>query len=417
MVSRMLAVCVAIFLLTTLTACAGLESEQGATEDERRKLARANNRFAVTFYSQVAEDAEQKNLFFSPFSIASALAMTCEGARGETARQMADVLELDMQRDKLRRSFRSLNSELNPEKDEAAYQLTTANALWGQEGYEFRDAFVELTRRYYGAGLRRVDYRTGAGREEAREVINSWVSEETQGKIDTLIARGALSHLTRLVLTNAIYFKGLWAAPFDKKRTQQAPFTTASGEKVDADLMYQKGTFRYRETDEGVQLLEMPYKGEELSMLVLLPPEPGRLGDLEEKLSPDELSEWLKGSRERKVRVYLPRFEMRWKADLVPALKALGMPDAFSLPPADFSGMTGEKDLFISNVVHEAYVKVDEEGTEAAAATGVVVGVTSVQPQPPEFRADHPFMFCIRHRDSGAILFVGRVTDPTAGGA
>ena len=181
--------------------------------------------------------------------------------------------------------------------------------------------------------------------------------------------------------------------------------------------MYQKGTFHYGETGSGLQLLEIPYKGDELSMLVLLPPEPGRLAGLEDKLSADKLLEWLQGTREREVRVYVPRFEMRWKADLVPALKSLGMSDAFSVPPADFSGMTGGKDLAISSVIHKAYVKVDEEGTEAAAATGMAFSITAARPRPAVFRADHPFLFCIRHRDSGTILFLGRVADPTAGGS
>ena len=407
-----------VLAILGMTACAGMHSEDEETtqqpKEDRQTLAESNNQFALTLYSRLAEEAGDKNLFVSPFSISSALGMTYAGARGETAEQMKSVLELNLPDERLHPAFASLNKQLNTAAGEEAYQLNTANALWGQEDYDFLDEFVNLTQEYYGAGLRRVDYRTAAGREDARETINSWVSEETQGKIEELISRGVLTNLTRLVLTNAVYFKGLWASPFDQKRTEKAPFTLADGSTTEADMMYQKHRFGYLEMEGGTKLLEMPYKGDELSMVVLLPPEADGLDELEQDLSRERLTGWLGKAHPREVKVYLPRFEMTWKTDLVKTLKAMGMEDAFSLPPADFSGMTGEKDLFISNVVHKAYVKVDEEGTEAAAATGVVVGITSVQPDQPVFRADHPFLFCIRHRETGSILFMGRVMDPAS---
>jgi len=389
------------------------EEEDGPDKTSTEKLVRANNSFTVKFYRHLAGEAGDDNLFVSPFSVSSAISMTYAGARGETASQIESVLGFQMPPRKVHRAFSTLNDKVLAADENAPYQLNTANALWGQEGYEFLKRFIQVTREFYGAGLRRVDYRTASGRESARRTINKWISNKTQGKIEELIGRGVFGNLTRLVLTNAIYFKGSWKSPFDEEDTSEAPFTLPDGSRVETDMMYQESKFRYGKLQNGAKLLEMLYEGDDLSMVVLLPREADGLDKLEESLSRKTLANWLDSARSQKVKVYLPSFEMKWKSDLSGALKALGMEDAFSLPPADFSGMTGEKDLFISNVIHEAYVKVDEEGTEATAATGVVVGTTSVEPRPHIFRADHPFMFCIRHRKSGAILFAGRVMDPT----
>ncbi|MDP6439518.1 MAG: serpin family protein, partial [Candidatus Brocadiia bacterium] len=257
--------------------------------------------------------------------------------------------------------------------------------------------------------------------------INAWVEEETKEKIKDLIPKGVLNEMTRLVLTNAIYFKGDWASQFDKKLTADAPFTLADGKKVQVAMMHRKGDYRYldareprgillpahRYTEMGAfQALELPYVKDELSMLVLLPSTADGLPALEKSLTAERLDALLSAMREREVQVYLPRFKLTYKVGLSETLKSMGMTDAFSLPPADFSGMDGAKDLFISAVLHKAFVDVNEEGTEAAAATGIVVGITSVRLMPIVFRADHPFLFLIRDNKSGSILFMGRLVNP-----
>jgi hypothetical protein len=271
---------------------------------------------------------------------------------------------------------------------------------------------LTLTKENYGAGLREVDFVNAAEREQARKTINSWVEKETKEKIKDLIPQGVLDALTRLVLTNAIYFKGDWALEFDKKQTTDAPFKISADKEVTVPLMYQKGDFKYAQED-GLQIIELPYKGDELSMVVLLPAEVDGLAELEKSLTPKDLNRWSTLLRKREVYVYLPKFKMTTgPLELGGVLKAMGMKDAFSLPPADFSGMTGSRDLFISNVLHKAFVAVDEKGTEAAAATAVVVTLTAELAASPVFRADHPFVFVIKDNRSGSILFMGRLTNP-----
>ena len=356
--------------------------------------------------------------------------MTYAGARENTALQMHGVLNLPMQIDtggdpvvmggpnvpvpwpqqRIHPAYRSLLDALTPGED-AGYQLHVANALWGQESYAWLDEFLQVTQDNYGAGLREVDF---VGQtEQARQTINAWVEEQTNDKIRELLPPGILTPETALVLTNAIYFKGDWASQFDPDATADAPFHTSADETVDAPLMHQEDTFGYAE-DENVQILSLPYVGDELSMVVILPKQVDGLADAAGQLSPDALSGMITGLQEREVVVYLPKFTMTSEFGLGEVLQSMGMTDAFAFDNADFSGMNGGRDLFISAVIHKAFVDVNEEGTEAAAATGVVMGVTSVPPPPPVFRADHPFLFVIRHNETGAILFMGRVMDPTA---
>jgi serpin B len=297
---------------------------------------------------------------------------------------------------------------LNAPEDKG-YELRIANRLWGQRGYGFLSSYLETTRENYGAELAQVDFDSQA--EQVRREINAWVEEQTNDKIKDLIPSGALDSLTRLVLTNAVYFKGKWEHEFDKKATQDTPFTLSAGEKIDVPLMFQKKRFRYGETGE-LQLLEMPYKGDDLSMLVLLPKKVDGLAAMEEKLSAESLAQWSSEMRRQEVRTYIPRFKLTEEFQLNSMLSALGMPSAFAPTKADFSGMNGKRDLYITAALHKAFVDVNEEGTEAAAATGIVIGVTSVRPEPKVFRADHPFVFFIRHNPTGSILFMGRVTNP-----
>ncbi len=372
-------------------------------------VVQANNSFALEFYGQAAK--QTGSLFFSPYSISTALAMTYAGARGETARQMASVLHLGPARDELHQALSNLMGVLNaPGKP---YQLSVANALWAQIGYEFRPEYLAVTNRYYGAGLREVDYVPEDRREETRQTINKWVEAKTNDKIKELIKRGMLTEFTRLVLTNAIYFKGTWQVQFKPSATRTAPFFVSEQEKVDVPLMHQVARFRYGEPDDELQILEMPYSGGDLSMVVLLPT-PGRsLAELERRLSSAALQSWLNGLRERDVEVFLPRFKLEKEFVLNQALQDLGMVDAFDENAADFSGMTFGKDLYISSVVHKAFVEVNEEGTEAAAATAVIMNGKSIAlEEPPVFRADRPFVFLIRDARSGAVLFMGRLVDP-----
>ena len=394
--------------LMALVPVAGFMKDEPPVDPQKDQAAvvLGNNGFALELYAKLC--GREGNLFLSPFSISTALAMTYAGARGETEAQMAKVLHFALGQKRLHPAFEELITGLYAEKKKQGYQLVVANALWGQEGYGFLKEFLELTRTYYGAGLHELDFKGAT--EPARKTINTWVERKTKGKIKDLIKPGVLSALTRLVLTNAIYFKGDWASKFKEGETKESPFTLLSGKKVTVPMMNQTEEFKYME-DEKLQALELPYVGDKLSMVVFLPRKIDGLGDLEKSLTVESLSKWLRALRKRKVIVLLPKFKMTSEFGLADVLRSLGMTDAFSLPPADFSGMDGKKDLFISAVIHKAFVEVNEEGTEAAAATAVVMGLTAVMPeQPPVFRADHPFTFIIRETESNSILFMGRVS-------
>jgi serpin B len=313
---------------------------------------------------------------------------------------------------RLHKAYAKLLRQLEP-GEEAGYQLHIANALWAQKGYRFLDEFLTLNQESYGAGVRRVDFKGAT--EAARRTINAWVEKQTRDKIKELLKRGILTSLTRLVLTNAIYFKGDWASQFDKKHTRDMPFRLSQGQSVRVPMMYQAHKFGYMEAPD-FQMLEMPYKGDDLSMVVLLPRKVGGLEAMCGKLKADELGARLSriGRRRQKVRTWLPRFKLTSQFSLNQMLSSMGMVDAFTPGKADLSGMDGRKELYIQAVVHKAFVDVNEEGTEAAAATAVVVGLRSARPRILVFRADHPFLFLIRHNKTGTILFLGRVTNPKA---
>jgi len=372
---------------------------------DKEIVVKGNNAFALDLYAQLKK--EQGNLFFSPFSISTALGMTYAGARGNTERQMAEVLHFELGQEGLHPAFRELFMELNSRPGGRRYELSVANALWGQKGYRFLEEFRELVRKNYGGGLNQVDF--VKARETARRTINTWVEGETRGKITDLLKPGIINSWTRLVLTNAIYFKGYWASRFKEELTQEAPFTLVTGGKVNVPMMHLNGEFRYMETDD-LQALELPYLGGDLSMVVFLPKETDGIRNFEPSLTAGSLKKWLVRFREQEVLVALPKFKMTCDFRLDQALKSMGMTDAFE--EADFSGMTGRKELFIAAVVHKAFVEVNEEGTEAAAATAVVMEKGAVGQRPPVFRADHPFLFLIRDLRSNSILFLGRVMDP-----
>lgn len=369
----------------------------------------SNSEFAFDLYAKLKDDPKVKeaggNLFFSPYSISTALTMTYAGARGRTEKQMADVLHCSLPQDQLHPAFSQLEKQLNERDKKAGYELNVANSLWGLKDYHFLPEFLELNKKYYGAGFNVVDFIKQT--EKARKTINAWVGKKTKSKIKELIPKGILDKWTVLVLTNAIYFKGDWAIQFDKKDTRDAPFTVSPDNKVSVPLMYLKENFKYF-ANRKLQILELPYKGKHLSMIVFLSKKADGLAELEKSLALENMNKWLAELREQEVMVYLPKFKITWGVfELKDILISMGMRAAFV--GADFSGMTGTKDLFISNVLHKAFVEVNEEGTEAAAATAVVMKRVSVG---PVFRADRPFIFMIRDNRSESILFMGRVTNP-----
>jgi serpin B len=401
-------------MLAALAVIVGGVAPLTAKEAEVKKpdvaaVVKGDNQFAFDLYGQLRD--REGNLFFSPNSISTALAMTYAGARGDTAKEMAQALHFTLPPDELHPAFAALLKELNGEGQKRGYQLSVANALWGQKGEGFKDDFLKLTKDNYGAGLRQVDF--AGNSEAARQEINAWVEKQTQDKIKDLLKPGVLSPLTRLVLTNAIYFKGDWTSPFKKDLTRDEAFDDGGGAKAKVPMMHQTARFKYHDA-ETLQVLEMPYAGKELSMVVLLPKKVGGLADLEKSLTADKLAGWLGQARNEDVIVSLPKFKTTAELSLKPTLEALGMKKAFQMTGADFSGMNGKKDdLYITAVVHKAYVDVNEEGTEAAGATGVVIGVRAVPAQKPEFRADHPFVFLIRDTRTGSVLFLGRLVNPT----
>jgi serine protease inhibitor len=373
--------------------------------DELRAVAQSNNDFGFDLYKHLQE--REGNLFFSPASISTALAMTYAGAGGETKKQMGDVLHFDRPNSETISGFSTLTSILN--SDEPGYRLNMANRLWAQKGHRFEQPFLTITRERFKAELEPLDF---AESEEARRAINSWVEKQTSGKIQDLIGPGVLNSMTRLVLTNAIYFKGAWQEPFWKDATKDAPFRFAKDKQVYVPMMRITEDFGYAESDT-VDLLELPYGGNEISMVILLPKDVDGLSKLEAQLTPETVRSWTSKLRNRKVQVYFPKFKMTSEFTLSDTLRTMGMPLAFS-NQADFSGISADEALKISEVVHKAFVDVNEEGTEAAAATGVILAPTSaISPtKPPVFRADHPFVFLIRDNRTGAVLFLGRIVNP-----
>ncbi len=369
-----------------------------------------NLAFALDLYRELRSAGG--NLFFSPHSISTALAMTYAGARGETAAEMARVLHFTLPAEQLFPAFNALDLALQPGKPkekEQPLELQGANALWGQQGYNFRSEFLDLLAQNYGAGMRLVDFKTAP--EAARQAINQWVSEQTKARIKDLIAPGVIDTLTRLVLVNAIYFKGGWLYPFEPKATHEAPFTRLDGSQVNVPLMFWSTaeTVRYAQ-GAGYQMVELPYQGGNAVMTILLP-DAGQFATFEEKLTAAQLTTLLRSMSPHEVKVAMPRFKNESAFDLTQTLGKLGMSTALS-DAADFSGMTGQRDLYIGAVVHKAFVEVNESGTEAAAATAVIMKLTAAPIQPLEVRVDRPFIYLIRDTQTGAMLFMGRVLDP-----
>jgi serpin B len=414
-----------LFLLVGVTACAQpvagnvLQSEKpritspDVTQADSESLIGDNSTFAFDLYQRLR--AKEGNLFYSPYSISLALAMTYAGARGETEQQMADTLHFTLPQDRLHPAFNSLDIELASRgegakgKDEEGFRLNIVNAIWGQKSYKFLSEFLDVLAENYGAGLRILDFASAP--EESRVTINNWVSDQTEGRIEDLIPQGLINSLTRLVLTNAIYFNAAWQNPFNEDATYDGTFYLLNGDEITVPMMRQTEWFGYSEGD-GYQAVELPYDGGELSMVILLPAG-GYFESFEDLLDAQGLDEIVGRLEYREVALTMPRFEFESGFMLGETLAAMGMPIAFS-GDADFSGMTGKRDLFIGGVIHKAFVSVDEAGTEAAAATAVIMP-TAMPPgeEPVEVTIDRPFVFLIRDIQTGAILFVGRVVNPS----
>jgi serpin B len=375
-------------------------------------VAAGNNEFAFDLYGRLRRG--EGNLFFSPYSIATALAMTSTGAKGDTDREIARVLHVPDDPEARHAGFKALIASINGEglSEPRPDTLVSANALWLQQGEPFLSAFVEAAKSFYGAAPFEVDFMSAT--ESARRTINAWVEKQTAEKIRDLVGPRDIDIDTLLVLTNAIYYKGAWFHPFNEKATRpDGNFNAAGGRKVTVPMMMLSETFPY--CDGGsYQALELPYSAGARAMLVLLPKSMDGLDALESSLTPKALEACVSKLAGKKVNVELPRFRLEEKFQLADVLKSLGMSRSFDSDSADFSGMTGKRELAISKVIHKAFVAVDEVGTEAAAATAVVMArAAAVFPaQPVTFRADHPFLFLIRDRKTGAILFLGRVNNP-----
>jgi serpin B len=400
-----------VLMILLASVFAPIAEDEPGTPSDTKAVAQSNTSFALELYAKLAK--KEGNLFFSPYSISTALAMAYAGARGETAEQMSKTLHFTLGQEQLHSAFAGLIREVQSSTGEQGIQLHVANALWGQKGYPFLDTFLDLVKRNYSAGLREVDFAIDP--DSARLTINRWVEEQTRDKIKDLIQPGVLTPMSRLVLTNAIYFKGAWQSQFREKATQPGDFFMTPDKSVKVPMMQQTESARYHESDK-FQLLELAYRGHTQSLLICLPKKGLSLAALESELSLKNLDEWLARAKGRQVKIYIPKFKITQALDLNKTLEAMGMLAAFSATDADFSGIDGRRDLYLSKVVHNAFVDVNEQGTEAAAATAAVVGVKSAPPDgaPVEFRADRPFLFWIRDAKTGSILFMGRLVNPAS---
>jgi len=391
-----------LFLIFALVSfCAA----PAAAQSPERGLVNGNTDFAFALYRQVRED--RGNIFFSPYSISTCLGMVYAGARAETAAQMAEVLHFAVEAD-LHPTFQDLQASIDAIGKNGDVRLLVANALWAQKDYVFLPAFLDLTSRYYDAAVNAVDF---AGEAEAvRLRINSWVEGKTNDKIKGLLPPGILTPLTRLVLTNAVYFKGTWDNSFDRSMTTDEYFYRTLEDPAKVPMMKTTGEYGYLE-GEGFHMLEMPYAGGDLSMVILLPEHHDGLKPFEDRLNAQDLGLWLGAMTIRTIDVHLPKFTMVSKFKLGKTLAAMGMPDVF-LPQADLSGIDGTRELYLAEVIHQAFVDINEEGTEAAAATAAPLLLRALPMPNPQFKADHPFVFLIREKSTRNILFLGRVLDP-----
>lgn len=400
-----------------LTADLEVKYETEETEDDKPEALgnitsfnEAVNDFSFDFFKKLYDDkGSTDNIFYSPYSVFTALAMTYEGARENTAVEMGKVLSIEQDNESFHEYMQSLYNYLN---ENSEYNISTANAMWVMESFDLLQEYVDIIQTYYGGESSEVDF---ANAEEAAAIINQWVENKTNNLIKDLVPADALSDLTRLVLTNAIYFKGTWMVQFDKENTTDRDFTDIQGNTNTVSTMKLIGTentFNYTETEQ-FQMLELPYDGDEISMMIILPKDGVELSDVVDLLNKDSYCDWIESMYKTELDIYLPKFEFETSYTLNDYLIELGMVDAFDYR-ADFSGIDGQPDLYISSVLHKAFVEVNEEGTEAAAATAVVITLKAINGGGSSriiFDANHPFLFTIHHKETGTILFMGEVAD------
>jgi serpin B len=370
----------------------------------------AVNVFGLNLFRQLYNDIDN-NIFCSPYSIFVALAMTYEGARGTTATEMKDVLNIEQDNESFHQYMLSLYEYMNKNSE---YNISTANALWVKEEFELLQNYLDIIQTYYGGKATNIDFNYPI---EAANIINSWIENQTNDLIKDLIKPDYINPMTVLILTNAIYFKGMWKVQFDPDNTTEREFKTNQKKITNVTTMCLTGTedlFNYTETDD-LQILEMPYSGDEISMIVLLPKNNTNLSELIATVDNDKLSQWIDSMSEKELDIYIPKFKIETENyELNDYLINLGMPTAFT-QFANFSGINDVFDLFISKVVHKAFIEVNEEGTEAAAATAVIIELTAINGGGSHriiFDADHPFLYLIRHKETGTILFMGTLTNP-----
>ena len=390
----------------SLFATFPLKAEKLQTGTEA--IAEGNNKFAIDLYSKLK--SEDGNVFFSPYSISTAIGMTYPGAENETEKQIAKVFHFTEGQKETCKSFGMLQSHLNNIQKKENIKLAIANVIWTQEGVKFLQNYLDLLKKDFQSEINHADFRDPGNCEKARQEINSLVEKKTQGKIKETIPKGALNNKI-MVLVNAIYFKGDWQIKFNEKYTNKdGVFFPSPDKKITVPMMYQSKSFKYGE-DESTMALELPYKGKETSMLILLPKEKDGIQALEKSLTYDYLQKLQKRMSKRKVDVLLPKFKIENEFELSKTLSGMGMKDAFLSSDADFSGMLGKEGLYISKAFHKAFVEVDENGTEAAATSVVTKTFQSARAR-PVFKADHPFIFIIRENSTGTILFMGRMSNP-----
>jgi len=385
------------------------------TDAQIQALAEGNTAFALDFYNQIR--GEDGNIVYSPFSISVALAMTMAGSVGTTETAMMEALRMSLPVDVVYPAYDALllaiqNSEASGSEDMegSPFSLNIANSIWGQSGFSFKEPFLNTLAQYFGAGIYTVDYVQAP--EAARETINAWVEDETMDKIKNLIPEGAIDQLTRLVLTNAIYFNGSWYYPFDEAGTTAMPFNLPDGTQTDVDMMALTGEHLMYATGDGYQVVQLPYMSNDFAMTLIVP-DLGNFDTVEGDLTAEAYAEMIQGLEYKLVDLQMPKYDFESNINANDVLIALGMGEAFNPGLADFSGMTDEDKLFISDVLHKATITVDENGTEAAAATAVIMKVTAAMPEDAlSLVLDRPFIFFIEHQPTGSILFMGRVVEP-----
>ncbi|XP_022098741.1 leukocyte elastase inhibitor-like isoform X2 [Acanthaster planci] len=378
--------------------------------DTQLNLAEANNRFAFHLYQTLTEATASDNIVFSPMSISIAFGMTFLGARGNTANQMKEVLKFNlMEESRLHSSLSKLNSAIF-DVHATRYILRKANRLFGQKDLDLRHQFLHDVQKHYGSSMASLDFVEDS--EGSRQFINSWVSQETEEKIVDVLPPGHVNEMTRLVLVNAIYFKADWISKFDASKTFDQDFYFSESEVIEVAMMHRKSKFNFAEdTSLRCKIIELPYVGKKLSMVLILPEEINGLDTLLKHFSNEKLLHFLNNLSNVTVDLAIPKFSLEETVFMNDVLHTMGMQDLFRQDKADLSGITGTKDLFVSTVVHRAFLEVNEEGSEAAAATAVTISARSIS-HTPEFIADHPFLFFIIDSKTKAIIFMGNYRKP-----